>query len=314
MTPKSRERETTDVAATQTATAVIQDVAPRPRSVTMLLLLGVCAALLFFSFTALGTWQLKRLFWKRDLIARVEQRVHAPAVAAPGQDRWQYISAETDEYRHVLVSGTFLHQFSVRVQATTELGSGFWLLTPLRQTKGTIVLINRGFISSKTSEHTQPYAGKNRTEDNFISNVTGLLRISEPGGAFLRRNDPATQRWHSRDVQAIATAQHLALVAPYFIDADAGINSNSGTDSAKNPALLHTATNQPIGGLTVIAFNNNHLVYTLTWYTLALMVAGAAYLVGRTELRLLRNSTNSGTRAGAGTCAIKRENENEETE
>ena len=31
----------------------------------------------------LGAWQLRRLEWKRDLIARVEQRVQAPAVEAP---------------------------------------------------------------------------------------------------------------------------------------------------------------------------------------------------------------------------------------
>jgi surfeit locus 1 family protein len=35
--------------------------------------------------------------------------------------------------------------------------------------------------------------------------------------------------------------------------------------------------------LTVIAFANNHLVYAITWYALALMVAGAAWLVVRTE-------------------------------
>ena len=29
----------------------------------------------------------------------------------------------------------------------------------------------------------------------------------------------------------------------------------------------------PIGGLTVVAFHNDHLVYALTWFTLALMLA-----------------------------------------
>jgi surfeit locus 1 family protein len=35
----------------------------------------------------------------------------------------------------------------------------------------------------------------------------------------------------------------------------------------------------------VIAFHNNHLVYAITWYTLALMVAGGAWLAVREERR-----------------------------
>ena len=40
-----------------------------------------------------------------------------------------------------------------------------------------------------------------------------------------------------------------------------------------------------VGGLTVVSFHNNHLVYALTWYALALMVAGAFYWVARQEHR-----------------------------
>ena len=39
--------------------------------------------------------------------------------------------------------------------------------------------------------------------------MTGLLRMSEPGGAFLRSNDPAADRWFSRDVAAIAASRGL---------------------------------------------------------------------------------------------------------
>ncbi len=93
--------------------------------------------------------------------------------------------------------------------------------------------------------------------------VTGLLRITEPGGGFLRHNDPAAERWYSRDVQAIAAARGLADVAPYFIDAErAAAGARDGPPG-------------PGPGLTVLAFPNSHLVYAITWYALALMVAGA---------------------------------------
>ena len=108
--------------------------------------------------------------------------------------------------------------------------------------------------------------------------VTGLLRISEPRGGFLRSNDPAGGRWYSRDVAAIAAAHGIAAdaVAPYFIDAEAepGI-----------PRALGGAPAWPAPGLTVIAFHNSHLVYALTWYGLALMVAAGAVFVWRDERR-----------------------------
>jgi surfeit locus 1 family protein len=40
---------------------------------------------------------------------------------------------------------------------------------------------------------------------------------------------------------------------------------------------------QPVAGLTVVSFHNNHLVYAITWYALALMVLGAALWIAREE-------------------------------
>lgn len=219
-----------------------------------------CAALAFAGFVALGTWQLERRAWKLDLIERVEQRVHAPAADAPGPGQWPRLSATADEYRHVRLAGTFLHDRETLVQASTELGAGFWVLTPLRMADGHVVLVNRGFVPPEARERQARGTG----EPSGESTVTGLLRMSEPGGGFLRRNDASGNRWYSRDVQAIASARGLSGAAPFFVDADAA-----------------QPRGWPAGGLTVIAFHNNHLVYALTWYALALMAAGAAWRVGR---------------------------------
>lgn len=243
----------------------------KPRSLAVRLTLAFVALILFSGFIALGTWQLYRLQWKLALIERVEQRVHAAPVTAPGQDRWSQVTAASDEYRHVRVTGTYLSQFSAKVQAATELGSGYWLLTPLRTEDGSIVFVNRGFIAPGTD-----IRQTDSLPNDAVVSVTGLLRISEPGGAFLRHNDPAENRWYSRDVQALAASRKLSAVAPYFIDADA--NGESGAV----PSI------RPVGGLTVISFHNNHLVYALTWYALALMVAGAAFWVVRDARRANR--------------------------
>ncbi len=68
--------------------------------------------------------------------------------------------------------------------------------------------------------------------------------------------------------RAISAARGLRDSAPYFIDADAIRAGDRGA---------------PVGGLTVIAFANNHLQYALTWFVLALMLAGGAWLVFRHE-------------------------------
>jgi surfeit locus 1 family protein len=218
-----------------------------------------CALLLFMIiFTALGFWQIQRRAWKMDLINRVTHRVAAPVVPAPATELWPQINVTNDEYRHVRVTGRFLVGLDTQVKAVTHIGSGFWLLTPLMTNDGTVVLINRGFIPPQSTPWVPP--------DGSVT-ITGLLRLTEPGGGFLRHNDPANDRWFSRDVAAVAEARGLirtAPVAPYFVDVDA------------SPVGDKLLSGQPVGGLTVIAFANSHLVYALTWFALALMVAGAA--------------------------------------
>lgn len=245
-----------------------------PRGLLGLSLLAVFALVLFAGFVALGTWQVKRLAWKRDLIERVDQRVHAPAVAAPGPAQWAGVTTAADEYLHVSLTGEFLHDRQTLVWAATDLGSGYWVLTPLQMADGAIVLVNRGFVPTDWCA----LRGQCPPGPTAEVTVTGLLRMSEPS-VMLRRNEPAQNRWYTRDVSAIASARGLQHVAPYFVDADATASPLAAGQHA-----------WPVGGLTVIAFPNNHLVYLITWYLLAMMVAAAAFYVGREEYRLRRRA------------------------
>lgn len=214
---------------------------------------AAAAALAGIGFVVLGGWQLERRAWKHELIARVEQRAHADPVAPPGRAEWPQVGAARDEYRRVRITGTFLPDAQTRVQAATELGAGWWLLSPLRRADGTIVIVNRGFVPPPSARAVADPPGE--------VTIVGLLRISEPGGGFLRRNDAAAGRWTSRDVAAIAAARGLGDVAPYFVDAE---RAAAADDTA------------PVGGLTVLAFPDNHLVYAITWFALAAMAGAAA--------------------------------------
>ncbi|MHC2433797.1 cytochrome oxidase assembly protein ShyY1 [Bradyrhizobium sp. USDA 4451] len=109
----------------------------------VLLTLGMLGVVLL---SALGVWQIERRTWKLALIERVEQRMHAAAVAPPPPSSWPAVTAASDEYRRVTVRGTFLNADETLVQAVTAEGPGFWVLTPLQMADGTTVLVNRGFV------------------------------------------------------------------------------------------------------------------------------------------------------------------------
>jgi surfeit locus 1 family protein len=234
------------------------------KGVVALIAFDLAAALVVTGLVALAVWQVHRRAYKLDLIARVESRVHAAPTPAPGPESWTQVSAAADEYRRVTVTGEWLEGRFALVQAVTELGGGYWVMAPLARDDGTTVLVNRGFVSAIERD---PASWRLRNPEPVT--LTGLLRMPEPGGAFLRANDPASNRWYSRDVAAIAATLGLDKVAPYFIDAQ-----RSPGDSGP-----------PVAGLTVIRFSNNHLIYALTWGVLALMAAAGAVLVNLDRLR-----------------------------
>jgi surfeit locus 1 family protein len=133
-------------------------------------------------------------------------------------------------------------------------------MTPLRTVDGTI-LVNRGFVPTDRADPDTRRAG---LPDGDVP-VTGLVRPTEPGGRFLRSNQPAQDRWFSRDLAAIARTRGLGPVAPFFIDADATPNPGG----------------YPVGGLTIVRFRNTHLVYALTWFALAALSLVGLVLVRR---------------------------------
>jgi len=223
-----------------------------PRSLRALVVMLTACVLACAGFVALGAWQVHRLAWKEALIARVERNVHGDPVAAPGPAQWPRLTPE-DEYRRIQLRGRYDFAHEVPVSASTELGAGYWVLTPLRMRDGTWVFVNRGFVPPELRGRA-PAAEPEQA-------VVGLLRATEPGGRPLQANDPAAGRWYSRDVEAIARAQGLqGAVAPYFVDL---------------VATPGTAPAWPRPGLTVLQFPNNHLVYALTWFALAAIMAAA---------------------------------------
>lgn len=214
------------------------------RFIAFLVLLGIIAA----SCTALGVWQVDRLAWKTALMAAVDVRSTGEARPAPLVP----VNEDDTVYLRVHLQGEYRHAQSIRVKALTDLGAGHWIMTPL-VTEETAVWINRGFAPG----------GMDSTELNRpsgVRRVVGLLRMTEPEGTLLERNDPDNDRWFSRDVMQMSAANGMTAVVNFFVDAE-----HEGAPNA-----------WPRGGLTRVAFRNTHLSYAITWFVMAALALGAS--------------------------------------
>ncbi|WP_260925709.1 SURF1 family protein [Novosphingobium sp. 9] len=229
---------------------------------TVLLLLAACV------FVALGIWQVHRLAWKEALIARVDARVHAAPVALPPSAALDAAAASDDsdsiDYLRVRFSGIYDASGTALALASTDLGRGYWVMTPMLLDGDRKIYVNRGFVPDGTKPDSALLAVPNDKVE-----VVGLLRSNEPKGSLLQSNRPAQDRWYSRDVLAMAIAHKVGAVDPAFVDAQTPVPAKGAG---------------PVPGLTVISFPNSHLSYLLTWFAMAaLSLAGIVVIWRRRE-------------------------------
>lgn len=230
---------------------------------------AILTALTLPVLVALGTWQLQRMHWKADLIAKLEARTKAEPVsytAALGE----FVKSDPDlktgdvEYLRVRVTGTFDHNEERHVYAPRTSSQGWNVFTPLKPEGGQPpVYINRGWVSDKFKDQST------RAEGQITGpvTITGLARLDEPKSMFAAPNDPKSNRWYQRDTWAMrwgekgppspAELQAMMLqgYAPFSIDAEA---------EPANPG------GWPKGGATEVKLPNSHLQYVVTWYALAI--------------------------------------------
>jgi surfeit locus 1 family protein len=223
---------------------------------------------------SLGIWQVERLAWKEALIARVDQRLGAAPVPAPGPSAWAALDIAEAEYTPVRVTGTFDHarEFHLFISLGAPHGRfggvGYLVFTPLMTADGWTVLVNRGFVPADRKDPAT------RAEGQVAGpvEVVGLLRQPERRQWYSASDDPARNLWYTRDLAAFVAALGLQpeQVAPYLIDAAAQPLPPGGL---------------PQGGETVVQFPNNHLGYAITWFGLAAALLGVFVVYARRRLQ-----------------------------
>lgn len=234
-------------------------------AVRKLLWPAVATAIAFSLLCALGVWQLHRLAWKEALLSEIAARSSAPAVPVPAEIDWPRLDPAAYDYRHVSVSGTFLHDKEAHVFRPTNNEPGYLILTPLRLSSGAYVIVNRGFVPQAAKDPAKRAAGQ---PPGTVS-LSGLMRPPESRNLFTPNDDPGQNIWFTRDPAGIAASLGLAPVAPFSIDADR---------NAESPAL-------PRGGATLLAIRNDHFAYALTWFGLAAALAGVFATFAWRQLR-----------------------------
>jgi surfeit locus 1 family protein len=226
---------------------------------------------------ALGNWQLQRMYWKEDLIARLAAARTAEPVSL--NEVWdRYRKGENIEYTRVRVTGTFDHGSERHLYAPTTQSQGWNVFTVLNGREGAIY-VNRGWVPDKLKDPAT------RAEGQLAGpvTVTGLARLPEVKGAFAAQDDAKGNRWFHRDPaeffwngktpehrRIIEETARFKMVAPFSIDAEPEPANPGGWPKASS---------------TEIRVANRHLEYVVTWWGLSATLVVVFFLFARKRLR-----------------------------
>lgn len=211
----------------------------------------------------LGTWQVQRRKWKRQLIADLKARTSA----APCDLPLDLEELPQLEYCPVRVQGQFDHSRELYIGPRTLIvdgdaasqsslsthksgvQAGYLVVTPFHLSdRDMTILVNRGWVPVNHKNPNTRKAGQVEGEVEII----GVVRLSEKRAPFTPKNQP--NAWFYRDLPKMAEA---AGTEPVFLEAKAETTVPGG----------------PIGGQTRVSLRDEHLSYLLTWYGLSATTA-----------------------------------------
>ncbi|KAK5635767.1 hypothetical protein RRF57_011479 [Xylaria bambusicola] len=229
----------------------------------------IILALIPITAFVLGTWQVQRLGWKTELIARFEDRLVQPPLPLP--PRVDPDAIHDFDFRRVVARGKYRHDLEMLVGPRMRDGEdGFMVITPLEREddgkgKGTTtVLVNRGWVSKKLRRQRDRMEGLPTGEVV----VEGLLREPWKKNMFTPENRPDKGEFYFPDVTQMAELTGSQAV---------------WIEQTMEPDLLQALDMQakgiPIGRPAEVNLRNNHAQYIFTWYGLAIATSIMFYMV-----------------------------------
>ena len=156
----------------------------------------------------LGSWQVRRLQWKQDLIAKIEARVSAePIDFADAYKRW--LAGEDMEYTPVKAKLIYDHAREAHVFGTWEscCRVGIFLPRPISVTLSPIILIRMLFymsIAGSRRMYTKRWIAARGSligsdDEGEYPVITGLLRSTQKvkgyASSLVPENNPQKNEW-----------------------------------------------------------------------------------------------------------------------
>ena len=218
-----------------------------PRAFPWILTLAVAVALAVL--ISLGVWQVQRLQWKTAMIARAEAA--AAQVPAPLAE---VLGSPDPEFRRALVVCPGLDRARwIELQSIQDGQAGVRLISACRPAgQGRILLVDRGFVAETISARPPVEA------TSMPVSLRLVVRDTPAPGAMAP--PPQGRHFFARDNVAMARALGVeGAVDPHTFYAETSTNPEW---QALRP------------GAPPAVFSNNHLGYAITWFGLALALAG----------------------------------------
>ena len=188
----------------------------------------------------LGKWQIDRLYWKLDVLKKIDQKIAAAPVPLPAEP-----SESVHKYLSVEISGQFLQE-SIRVLASKKrYGAGYRIIHVFR-TNGRRLLVDLGYVGLDTDYDVDLI--------NDIS-LVGNLHWPDEVDNFTPEPDLENNIWFARNVERVASALKTEPILLILKD-------STLKDQNIKPMPIDT-THIP----------NDHLQYAITWFSLAIIWA-----------------------------------------
>ena len=220
--------------------------------------LTLVAVLALALLCGLGVWQVQRMQWKNGLIAAADA-----AAALPPAPVAEVLALHEPEFRKVLIDCPGLSTAPyVELQTIHDGQPGVRLVSACRPSGFPAeFLIDRGFVVDGISARPPVTASVAP-----VRMTVELREVPPPGPMAL---PPEQNRFFARDTAGMARALGVADPDPNTLFA---LTSSNPEWEALKPSAPPAA------------FSNNHLGYALTWFGLALALAGFYIVLLRRKL------------------------------
>lgn len=223
------------------------------------IVMGLLVLIPVVSFS-LGTWQVKRLNWKTDLIAKSEHRLTLTPLPLPSKLDPAIVDSGDFDYRRVLAVGKFRHDQEMLVGPRMHEGrEGFHVVTPLERKDGSKLLIFRGWIAKDKLE--QSSRAKEALPTGEVT-VQCMLKRKPQKNSFTPDDHPERREYYFMNIDEMARQTDAQAVYIQELLHD----TYDGREFLPEQLMSRGI---PIGTPAKVSIRNSHFQYIITWYSLS---------------------------------------------